>query len=109
QGLASTHNNLGLLLDGLGRRDEARKEYETARDLQKKLADAFPAVPAYQVDLGGSYCNFGNLVRGEGKPADGLPWYDQAISTLTPVHLKEPRDVTARLFLRNSHVGRAMA
>ncbi len=107
QDLARTHNNLGILLAGLGRRDEARREYETSRDLHKKLADAFPAVPEYQVSLGGSYCNFGLLVKGEGKLADSLPWYDLAIRTLTQVLEKEPRDVTARLFLRNSHWGRA--
>ncbi len=109
QELARTHNNLGGVLPDLGRRDAARREYETARDLLKKLADAFPAVPEYQVELGGSYCNFGRLVRSEGKPAHSLPWFDRAIRTLTPVHQKEPRDVVARLFLRNSYWERTEA
>ncbi len=106
---AEGHFRVALLWAKLGRRNEAHKEFKTARDLFKKLADAFPAVPAYQVDLGGSYGNFGNLVRGEGKPADSLPWFDRAIRTLRPVHEKEPRDITARLFLRNIHWRRAEA
>src|SRR5262249_4979913 len=67
------------------------------------------AVPQYQIDLGGISCNFGNLVRDEYGPADSLRWYDLAIRTLTPVYEKDRRQVTARLFLRNSHVNRAMA
>src|SRR5262245_30592008 len=40
-------------------------------------------------------------------PADSVEWYDKAINTLTPVQAKEPRDVAARSYLRNSHGGRA--
>ncbi|HVJ79608.1 MAG TPA: tetratricopeptide repeat protein, partial [Planctomycetia bacterium] len=109
QYLAGTHDNLGSLLIGLGLREKARHEYGAARALQKKLADAYPAVADYKLQLGGSYCNFGNLLRSEGKPADSLPLYDLAIRTLTPVHEKEPRDVRARSFLRNSHLGQALA
>ena len=78
-------------------------------EIAPRTADAFPAVLAYQVELGGNYCNFGNLVRGEGKLADSLPLFALAIRTLTQVHEKEPREVTARLFLRNSHLGRAVS
>lgn len=110
QELARTHQNLGvLLLRDLGQRDEARTEYETALDLHKKLAAAFPAAPQHQVGLGGSYGNLGNLVRDEGQPADSLHWYDLAIRTLTPVYEKDPRAVRARQFLGNSHANRASA
>jgi hypothetical protein len=57
----------------------------------------------------GSSCNYGHLVRDQGRPADSLEWYDKAINTLTPVQAKEPRDVAARSYLRNSHGGRARA
>jgi tetratricopeptide (TPR) repeat protein len=109
ESLAATHDYLGNLLKELGKRDEARREFEAALGLLEPLADAFPSVPRYQIDLGGSYCNLGNLVRDEGKPADSLPWFDLAIRTLTPVHEKDPRVATARQFLRNSHWGRARA
>jgi tetratricopeptide (TPR) repeat protein len=64
-------------------------------------------VPEYRVELGGTYCNLGNLVRDSGKPADSLAWFHKAIDTLRPLHEQEPRAVMARLFLRNSYRGRA--
>jgi serine/threonine protein kinase/tetratricopeptide (TPR) repeat protein len=107
--LAGTHNNLGLLLTGLGQHDAARKEFESARNVHQKLATAFPAVPDYQINLGASYCNFGILVRGAGQAADSLHWFDLAIRTLAPVYDRDRRAVTAKAFLRNSHVNRARA
>jgi tetratricopeptide (TPR) repeat protein len=109
QELAGSHANLGVLLAGQGKGAEAEGQYRKGLALQEKLAADYPAVPAYRVDLGGSYCNLGILVRDGGKPADSLEWFDKAIRTLKPVHDKEPRAVTARQFLRNSHWGRARA
>ena len=65
--------------------------------IRQKLANEFPAVPANQVELGDSCCNYGNLLRDGGKPADSLLWYDKAIRTLARVHQQEPpgRDPTA--------------
>jgi tetratricopeptide (TPR) repeat protein len=105
QELATTRGNLGGLLADLGERPAARREYEAARDIRKALADAHPAVPDYQIGLGGSYCNLGNLVRGDNQPADSLTWFDRTIDTLTPILAAEPRDVSARQFLRNSYWG----
>jgi serine/threonine protein kinase/Tfp pilus assembly protein PilF len=107
--LASSHNNLGNLLASLGKSAEAEQQYRKALDLREKLAANFPTVPGYRVELGGSYCNFGNLLAGGGKPADSLAWYQKAIDTLRPVHEQEPRAVSAKVFLRNSHWGRAQA
>jgi serine/threonine protein kinase len=107
--LARTHNNLGSLLTSLGKRDEARGEYQQAIDIGKRLALQFPNVPGYQVDLGGGYCNLAILIRDEGKPAESVPWFAKAITTLTPVHKQDPRNVTAKQFLRNSYLERAMA
>src|SRR5262249_54307277 len=93
----------------LGQRDAARTELETSLNLKRKLVAAFPAVLQYQVDLGASYCNFGELVRNEGQPADSLHWFDLAIRTLTPVYEQDRRHVRTREFLRTSHWGRAVA
>ena len=109
QDLAGSHNSLGNLLAGLGQGAAAAEQYRKALAILEKLAADFPAVPAYQVDLGGSYCNFGNLIFGGGDPAASLKWFGRAIDCLQAVHEKEPRDVTAKQFLRNSHLGRAMA
>lgn len=109
QELGASHNNLGLLLKDLGQRQEGEEQYRKAVAIREKLAADFPAVPAYQVDLGGSYCNYGNSIRAGGNPAESLKWFGRAIECLQAVHEKEPRDVTAHQFLRNSHSGRAEA
>jgi tetratricopeptide (TPR) repeat protein len=107
--LAATHNSLGIVLSKLGERPEAEAAYRRALELHEKLAADFPAVPAYAVGLGGAYCNFGNRVQDGGQPDAALGWYGKAIATLEPVTAKEPRQVNARLFLRNSHYARATA
>ena len=66
-------------------------------------------VPEYRRDLGGSYCNMGNVVRDGGKPAEALAWYARAISTLEKALAQDAQDVTARHFLGSSHEGRAPA
>ena len=112
QYLAATHNNLGALLFNVGNSDEAREariEYDQARDLRQKLADQFPGVPGYQVDLGESCLNFGVLLRDQGQPADSLPYFNKAIETLTAVHEKESRNVMAKKYLQESYWYRAIA
>ena len=61
--LATTHNNLGILLRATGAAAEARKAYETALAIQQKLADAHPTVTEYQSDLATSHNNLGHLVE----------------------------------------------
>jgi tetratricopeptide (TPR) repeat protein len=107
--LAAAHNNLGGILKTLGKWDEARSEYKQALDIRQKLVTQFPDVPTYQVELGGTYCNLGLFFLDRGLPADSVPWFDKAIATLTALHAKEPRDVTAKQYLRNSYWDRARA
>jgi tetratricopeptide (TPR) repeat protein len=66
-------------------------------------------VPEYQIVLGGSYCNFGNLVSASGRPNDSLVWFDKAIRALTAVYQQDRRLDVAKQFLRNSHWGRALS
>jgi tetratricopeptide (TPR) repeat protein len=107
--LARSHNHLGNLLKDLGKRAEAEEQYRQVMAIRDKLAADFPAVPAYQIELGGSYCNYGILVRNGGRTSESLGWFDKAIATFAPLHRAEPRDVTAKQYLRNSHWGRAKA
>jgi serine/threonine protein kinase/tetratricopeptide (TPR) repeat protein len=109
QGLALSQFNLGELLADLGKRGEAKAAYCEAMRIHEKLAADFPAVPEYAVDLGGGYCNFGILIRNSGQPEPALGWFQKAIARLEPLVAQEPRLVTARQFLRNSHGGRAQA
>jgi tetratricopeptide (TPR) repeat protein len=108
QDLARSHNNLGNLLRDLGDQDAARAAYEAGLAIRKKLVGQFPDVPKYQVDLGRSYCNLGVLVLRTGKSGESLELFDSAVQVLNAVYDREPRDVTAKASLRNSHQGRAV-
>ena len=59
--------------------------------------------------IGGSYCNFGQLVRNSGQPGESLEWFEKAIRILTAVHEQNRGLVMARQYLRNSHSNRAQA
>ncbi len=63
QELAASHNNLGALFQEQGRGEEAEAAHRQALAIQEKLVADFPAVPAYSVALGGSFCNFGEGLR----------------------------------------------
>jgi hypothetical protein len=77
--------------------------------ITENLVANFPNVPAHVIELGGAYCNFGNLIRGGGQPEAALDWYQKAIETLSSLVAKKPRLADARKFLRNSHQGKAEA
>lgn len=104
-----SHNNLGILLRALGKRPEAEEQYRRALVIREKLVAEFADVPTYQVELGGNYCNFGNLIRNSGNPDDSLAWFGKAIDTLTAVYEQDRRLFRAQQLLRNSHFGRASA
>ena len=107
EALAWSYNNLGILQIQLGQQSEALEHFRKGLAVFEKMVADFPAVPEYRVDLGGGYCNYGNLVSVGGKLTDGLEWFSKAINTLAPVYEREPRDVLAKEFLRNSYQGRA--
>jgi serine/threonine protein kinase len=109
QQLAHIHNALGLRLHGWGRHTESEVHYRKAMSLSEKLSADFPGVPDHAVEVGGYCCNVANLLRDRGAPAAALEWYARAIATLEPNHRASPRVANARKFLRNSHMGRAMA
>jgi serine/threonine protein kinase/Tfp pilus assembly protein PilF len=73
------HCRVGSLWDKLGRRDEARAEYERALAIQAKLADDFPAVPAYRRDVATSHYNLGRLLRDLGKRPEAEEHHRQAL------------------------------
>ena len=62
----------------LGRRDGARTEYETARDLFKTLAASSPAVPKYQQELASTHINLGNLLMALGQRDAARPEFETA-------------------------------
>jgi serine/threonine protein kinase/tetratricopeptide (TPR) repeat protein len=75
---AEGHNRVAMLWARLGRREEARTEYETARDLYKELAAAFPAVPLYQQNLANNHNNLGFMLAGLGQGDAARTEYETA-------------------------------
>jgi tetratricopeptide (TPR) repeat protein len=106
--LARSHQDLGTLLRDQGRGAEAEAAYRAALALRQELADEHPAVPDYRINLGDSFRTLGSLLSEQGEPA-ALEWFAKAIATLEPIHRSDPRLVTARRGLCNSHAGRARA
>ena len=69
--VAGTHNNLGRLLNDLGRHSEAEAAYRAALAVRAKLAADFPAVPDYRHDWAQTHHNLGLLLRRLGRQRGG--------------------------------------
>jgi serine/threonine-protein kinase len=107
--LARTHNNLALLLRALGKPEEAMQHHQQARDRQEKLVKAHPDLSDYGIDLAGTCCNTGIFLSDSGKASESLDHFARAVALLQAIRQRDPNQATARLFLRNSHMGRALA
>jgi tetratricopeptide (TPR) repeat protein len=70
--LAYGHHGIGRELYDTGKPAEALQEIQKARDIQQELADANPAVTAFQSDLAQSHYALGWLLFETGKPAEAL-------------------------------------
>jgi serine/threonine-protein kinase len=77
--LASTHNNLGLLLHELGKYEDALNEFARARDLQARLVEDHPRVLPYKRGLATAHQNLGLLLDDLGKSEGALKEYNRAL------------------------------
>jgi eukaryotic-like serine/threonine-protein kinase len=109
RGLATSYYNIGNLQAETHDREAALLSYHLALTIQEKLASDHPDVLDYQVHLGASYCNLGIQVQDSGDAVGALAWYARAAQTLQRVVDRDDRHTTARLCLRNTHLGRARA
>jgi serine/threonine protein kinase len=104
--LAAVHNNLANAYSDLKRRQEAEAEYLEAFNIRRELVKSFGDVLEFAIELGGSQCNLGNRAQEARQFAKAVEWYDQSVATLEDALRREPRQPTARQFLRNAHYGR---
>jgi tetratricopeptide (TPR) repeat protein len=107
--LHSAYVGRGLTLVNLGRPAEAEQAYRQALAIWERRKDTASVVPEDAISAAGTWCNLGNAIVAQGKPADAPDCYAQAIRTLTAVLEKNAGLARARLFLRNSHWSRAHA
>jgi tetratricopeptide (TPR) repeat protein len=78
--LAHGHNGICLVLFEKGESAEGLKEYQKALAIRQKLAEANPAVTAFQSDLAGSYHDIGVVLRDTGKLAEALTEHQKALA-----------------------------
>lgn len=103
--LASARNNLALRDRSTGRIDAAREVAERAIDEMQTLVDNNSETPRYRLMLGGACSNQGELIRGQKKAEDAIPWYHRAMETLETVKESMPNVPTVDQFLRNTRFG----
>ena len=98
------HFRVAFLWRQLGRRDEAREEFQEALDLQKKLVDDFPDKPDYRHDLATTYNNMGNLFKDRGQGEEARTAYVAARDLLTKLVTQFPADPEYQLRLAGTRI-----
>jgi tetratricopeptide (TPR) repeat protein len=98
--LASTHNNLGVLLQATGRAAEAEKAQRQALQLYEQLVAEHPQVVEYKIDLGRTLGALGRLYATQGKSEEGRQYLERARKMLREVVDKYPDLVKAQQVLK---------
>jgi tetratricopeptide (TPR) repeat protein len=101
--LAITSNTLGSVLSATGRLGDAATSYQQSREIWTKLlADArHPA--AVHNSLGGVLHNLALIHKEQGSLDEARPLFEEAITHERDALKDNPRDASARLFLRNHY------
>ena len=102
---AGVLHNLGNIYKGFGQTAEADATFRKGLATRERLVALFPSSVAYRLHFGAATGDYGDFVRTRGEPEQSLPWFDKALTILTPY----ANLATARLFLRNSYANRGAA
>jgi tetratricopeptide (TPR) repeat protein len=100
--LARSHNNLGILLKDLGKRDEAEREYHAALKEQKRLAAEHPSAPDFQNELAATLGNMAILRNAVNDWDAARELLEQARPHHEAALKANAQHVTYRLFYRNN-------
>jgi tetratricopeptide (TPR) repeat protein len=90
------HAQVARLWQKLGRLDEARGEYEQARDIRQELAEQTPAPPQAQLDLALTRGNLGAVLYALGKWDEARVEYEQALDLQHKLAAQAPASPEAR-------------
>jgi tetratricopeptide (TPR) repeat protein len=93
------HLRVGNLLQKLGRRDQARGEYEQARVLFQELAAQSPAVTDYRHKLASTQSSFGDLLTDLGPTKEARVELEQARDILQKLAAQTPAPLGLQLDL----------
>ena len=97
------HYQVANLWNSLDRRDEARLEYEHARDTRRKLTAQFPDVSDYQIDLARTHINLGFALVRTGKRDEAQREWEQALDVLQKSAAQFPLVREYRRLLAGTH------
>jgi serine/threonine protein kinase/Flp pilus assembly protein TadD len=108
---AEGHGRVGQLWYNLGRRDEARVEWEQARDTYRSLAEQFPALPNYQDLLANTHCCLGTILARLGKRDEARDQYTQALDIQENLGARFPAvpDYQRKLAMTHGDLGTVLA
>ncbi|HXG10518.1 MAG TPA: tetratricopeptide repeat protein, partial [Gemmataceae bacterium] len=103
EGLATSHNNLGILLAQTNRQPDAERAFRTALRLQEELVAEFPSQPEYRRHLATSHTNLGNLLRATRRLPEAEENHRKAIKLLEKLVAEFPNQPDYRQDLAGSH------
>jgi serine/threonine-protein kinase len=105
--LSQSYNNLGVLLQHTGRRQDAEATYRDALEIHKRLAADFPAVAAYRRSLAISHTNLSGLLMDAGLLTEAEPALRDALEMLKRLVADNPAVPDYQAFLANTMDGLA--
>ncbi|MFP3941389.1 MAG: protein kinase domain-containing protein, partial [Thermoanaerobaculia bacterium] len=88
--LAAAHNTVGVVLERMGRLDEAREHYEADLALRRRLAASDPANQRYRDFLGTSRTYLGNLLFALGDTAAARTHLEAARDLFDELSARDP-------------------
>jgi tetratricopeptide (TPR) repeat protein len=88
--LARCYNNLGLLLAGQNRRNDAETAYRTVLRIYRETEVAAPDEPQRRRDLGGALGNFGLFLAGAGRASEAEAAHREAEGVLGRLAAEHP-------------------
>jgi serine/threonine protein kinase/Tfp pilus assembly protein PilF len=90
QELATSQNNLGVLLMSVGRLDEAEQAHRRALAVRERLAADFPTERSHRGELADSQNNLGLLLRRAGRPREAERAFREAGALLEQLTAEDP-------------------
>jgi serine/threonine protein kinase len=99
---------VGNMRRKLGELQEAKKDYDQALRIWKRLAADFPSQPGFRHEQARSHVNRGLLLSATGRLQEAEKDYDQALSILKQLPADFPSAPEFRLDLAKSHVNRGL-
>jgi tetratricopeptide (TPR) repeat protein/tRNA A-37 threonylcarbamoyl transferase component Bud32 len=101
--LARSQNTIAVLLMEEGKPAEALEAFQQALAIQKKLADANPAVTGYRFDMALSYNNIGTVLLRTGKPDEALAAWHKALAVNQELADANPKVAAFQSALAGTH------